>query len=237
MVIDQNGDYGCFGLNTEPGFVAKVRLSNMTRVDELTLPIDEHLLYSAVIDSDDGFVYFGTGFNPDPGSGDVLYGKIIKIQPNGFDNVIGASKIGLFKSGRINTIRFYSHQAGVKLRLAIYDNGGATRKLLWQSASISNTTTRGWISIPIASGTPATLNLKAGAYCLAFNTDSQANPASYVVGHPWLGEGFKISQAFGTFPATLETKKITSFSGGWSMYLTTTPDFIANSAKHWQSYK
>ncbi len=72
-LIDPSGGYAYFGIegfgingnfypsNSE---VVKVRLSNFTRVGNLTLNSGEDDLQSAVIDPSGGYAYFGTATNP-----------------------------------------------------------------------------------------------------------------------------------------------------------------------------
>lgn len=69
-VIDPINGFAYFGSYTAPGKVVKVRLSDLTRVDTLTLNVGEDKLHSAVIDVGEGFAYFGTATTP---------GKVIKI--------------------------------------------------------------------------------------------------------------------------------------------------------------
>src|SRR5260370_777120 len=63
-VIDPVGGFAYFGLQTSPGTVVKVRLSDFTRVGVLTLNAGENFLNLAVIDPAGGFAYFGTQTAP-----------------------------------------------------------------------------------------------------------------------------------------------------------------------------
>jgi len=76
--IDTADGYAYFGTYTTPGYVIKVRLSDLTRVAALTLNTGENYLRSAVIDTTAGFVYFGTDTDP---------GVVIKIQLSDFTRV------------------------------------------------------------------------------------------------------------------------------------------------------
>ena len=58
-VIDNLRGYAYFGANTNPAEIAKVRLSDFTRVASLVLPTAS--LGAAVIDPAGGFMYFATG--------------------------------------------------------------------------------------------------------------------------------------------------------------------------------
>jgi hypothetical protein len=61
-----------------PGRVAKVRLSDFTRVGALTLNAGENDLVSAVIDPTGGFAYFGTNDSP---------GRVVKVRLSDFTRV------------------------------------------------------------------------------------------------------------------------------------------------------
>src|SRR5260370_13887884 len=63
-VIDPVGGFAYFGLQTSPGTVVKVRLSDFTRVGALTLNAGETFLHSAVIDPAGGFADFATQTSP-----------------------------------------------------------------------------------------------------------------------------------------------------------------------------
>ena len=63
-MIDPAGGYAYFGTYTSPGIIVRVRLSDFTRVDALTLNTGEDDLFSAVMDPVQGFAYFGTLTSP-----------------------------------------------------------------------------------------------------------------------------------------------------------------------------
>ncbi len=74
-VIDPAGGFAYFGTNTSPGIVVKVRLADFKRVGALSLPaqggdVALNKLTSAVIDTGNGFAYFGTD------TSSALIGKI-----------------------------------------------------------------------------------------------------------------------------------------------------------------
>lgn len=62
-------------LQPGPGKIIKVRLSDFTKEATLVLQPGEDLLYSATIDKDNGYAYFGVNTYP---------GKIIKIRLSNF---------------------------------------------------------------------------------------------------------------------------------------------------------
>ena len=65
-------------MDTIPGIVVKVRLSDFTRVGALTLNPGEDLVNAAVIDPAGGFAYFGT---------DTIPGVVIKVRLSDFTRV------------------------------------------------------------------------------------------------------------------------------------------------------
>ena len=90
-VIDQAGGFAYFGTDTSPGTVIKVRLSDFTRVDTLTLKDGEDKLTSAVIDPGNGFAYFGTNTSP---------GIVVKVRLSDFKR-IGALPLPDLISGEV----------------------------------------------------------------------------------------------------------------------------------------
>ncbi len=71
--IDPLAGYAYFGTRHSPGVVVKIRLSDFTRVDALT--VGEEDLASAVIDPEAGYAYFGTRSYP---------GKVYRIRLSDF---------------------------------------------------------------------------------------------------------------------------------------------------------
>jgi hypothetical protein len=69
-VIDEANGFAYFGTYTSPGQIIKIRLSDFTKVDTITLADystpAEYLLVSAVIDTENNFAYFGN-FNSNGG--------------------------------------------------------------------------------------------------------------------------------------------------------------------------
>jgi hypothetical protein len=95
----------------------------------------------------------------------------------------------------VDYFRFYSNVDSGSLRFALYDS---SKVLLWESNEIINTVAGSWIDIPVSSGTPTSiLNLPAGDYYLAFQTDTPEPVASQISG----GEGFRYPTEFGSFPS------------------------------------
>ncbi|HZE69172.1 MAG TPA: hypothetical protein VE135_06550 [Pyrinomonadaceae bacterium] len=79
-VIDTTRGFAYFGAFTGPGAIVKLRLSDFTPVDVLTLNNGEDGLLSAVIDTANGFAYFGTDNSP---------GVVVKIRLSDFTRVAG----------------------------------------------------------------------------------------------------------------------------------------------------
>ena len=75
-VVDTAGGFAYFG--TRWGLVAKIRMSDFSRVGSLALNPGETNLQSAVIDPAAGFAYFGTGTSP---------GIVVKVRLSNFTRV------------------------------------------------------------------------------------------------------------------------------------------------------
>ncbi len=127
---------------------------------------------------------------------------------------IKGTKTVLTNPASVSNVWFYSHDAAGSIRLGIYDNN-SPKNLLWQSGVLSNTAAGGWVVAPIAAGVPAALALAPGAYCLAWQVDTTYDVPSYAAGAS--GDGFFVSQTFGTFPGTIASAQ--SSSETWSIYL------------------
>jgi hypothetical protein len=127
---------------------------------------------------------------------------------------VKGTKAILVNPASVSNVWFYSHAAEGNIRVGIYDNN-SPMNLLWQSGSISNTAAGGWIAAPIAGGAPGVLALAPGTYWLAWQVDTTYDVPSYASGAS--GEGFFVSQTFGTFPATIAGAQSTSET--WSIYL------------------
>jgi len=111
-VIDQTGGYGYFTNNTgNPGHVVKVRLSDFTIDNILTLPPGQ--AWSSAIDGQKGFLYIGAT----PPSGTIDTGQIFKVDlatfsvvdvfnfPSeyGYPDVLTIDKQGNFLYAGVNT--------------------------------------------------------------------------------------------------------------------------------------
>jgi hypothetical protein len=127
---------------------------------------------------------------------------------------VKGTKATVANPASVSNVWFYSHAAGGDVRLGIYDNH-SPMNLLWQSGSISNTASGGWIAVPIAGGAPGALALAPGTYWLAWQIDTTDDVPSYAPGAS--GDGFFVSQTFGPFPATIAGAQ--SSSETWSIYL------------------
>lgn len=144
--------------------------------------------------------------------------------------MIKGTKVTLGAPAVVRNACFYSHAAAGNLRLGIYDNS-SPKKLLWQSGVTSNSAAGAWLRVAIGAGEPAALNLSAGDYWLAWQTDSALDVPSYSAGGA--GDGFAIGQAFGNFPTTL--KAVQPTTERWSMYLEDEPP-VRNGIKDFNRY-
>lgn len=199
-------------LPTEVGSIQLTVGQSTLSVDTCPAPIGtplngEVFIQSGVIDSNNGYTYWGTDTQP---------GQIIKVRYSE-KGVIKGTQIILNQTSVVSTMNFYSQTASGDINLAVYDNS-SPNNLLWQSGSMVNTTATNWISVPISSGSPSTLTLPAGTYWLAWQTDSNSDVPSYTAGTS--GEGFYFAQSYGDFPDALSSPTLTSET--WSEYITYT---------------
>ncbi len=122
------------------------------------------------------------------------------------------------EQGVIDDVRFYSHTASGHVRLAIYD-GSLKSQLLWQSPNIANLSANSWITVPVSSSSPPALNLSAGTYFLAWQTDSDDPVPSYFGEGSW-GSGWYLPYNYGLFPSEIDEASQTKNTQNWSGYLT-----------------
>jgi len=114
----------------------------------------------------------------------------------------------------VSNVWFYSHAAAGNVRVAIYDDH-SPKNLLWQSVNIPNAADGGWITVPITEGAPEALALPPGTFWLTWQISTTYDVPSYAPGAS--GDGFSVSQSFGSFPATIADAQ--SSSETWSIYL------------------
>ncbi len=152
-----------------------------------------------------GYVWFGMDEQP---------GNVVKVGSS-HKGAVKGTKVSIPTLAAVNGVSFYSHTAAGNVRLGIYDDA-ATKNLLWECPSTSNTATNAWIDVPVASGSPSSLSLASGTYWLSWQTDSSADVPSYLPGS--VGDGFLFESAYGSFPATLSGVQNTTDT--FSMYVT-----------------
>jgi len=170
----------------------------------VTFPYGEVYAQGSVIDNATGYAYIGCDSEP---------GQVIKIAFSQKAAIKGTMIIET-QTETVNDIDFYSQAAVGNIRLAIYDNS-SPQNLLWDSGTIANNVTNGWITENISTGVPASLTLTPGTYWLCWQTDSTLDIPSYTAGT--LGNGFLIDQPFGAYPATLSN--VSSTAETWSEYI------------------
>lgn len=102
---DAGGDFAFLATFTaaSPESVVKIRLSDMELLDSLTLNAGDDYLYSAVVDPQSGFAYFGTTNNP--------AGSIVKINLADFSRaaVLSPPLLGHFYSAAIDLQGGYAY--------------------------------------------------------------------------------------------------------------------------------
>ncbi len=100
-VIDQDSGFAYLGTSTSPASIIKIRLSDFTRVDTITLQDGEDDLTSAVIDPrGEGYAYFGTDTQP---------GIVVKIRLSDFRR-IGAITLGSSERNLMSAVINLSEQ-------------------------------------------------------------------------------------------------------------------------------
>ena len=219
--IDPVLGLGYFG--TFRGYLVKIALgiggAPPTRVESTSLNAGEEDMRSAVIDSANGYIYIGTES-----------GNVVKVRAGNIQGVLKASRVVVPENATLVDVHLYSNVAKGNLRMGIYDNS-SPRKLVWQSGSIPNVPNPpnapsfpNEVVVPISAGTPAAVSLSSDIYWLAWQIDSSYSVPSYYPGV--IGDGFYVSQAFGTFASTLGTETITDER--WTEYITyfRKPNFV-----------
>ncbi|MBN1867809.1 fibronectin type III domain-containing protein [Candidatus Sumerlaeota bacterium] len=205
-----DGDNAYFA-GGEPGLVVKVGPGTPAGPPVLlggqALASGEDYSACAAIDPDAGVAWFGTH---------TAWGGVVKAALSLKDS-IHASRIDVPETAEFNGMRFYSHHAGGRLRLALYADGPTTRTLLWESDLLDNTVEESWLSVPVSDGTPGNLSLPTGTYWLAFQTDNGRNAPGYRRGIR--DSGFRVPAAFGSFPTEIPVAGSVSTQAKWSAYL------------------
>jgi hypothetical protein len=198
-------------LQLQPGFAMTLCDGNPGYPDTspqtsapFTFPYGEVFAQGAVIDNNAGYAYFGTDSAP---------GQVVKVAFSQKAAIKGTQAV-LAQTAVVNDIKFYSTAAGGHVRLGIYDNSSPPN-LLWDSGTIANTTTAGWITQNISSGSPTALTLNAGTYWLCWQVDSTLDIPSYSLGAA--GTGLIQDYTYGAYPGTLNAAQSTS--DNWSEYL------------------
>ncbi len=214
-VADTAANLAWFGTYSDPARVVKVNLgegnNTPTRMGTLTLTTNaEKQILSVAGDPAQGYAHFGTQQS-------LAARPVVRValSQNSF---IKGTKITLSESSIVNSVSLYSHVATGSVRLAIYDDA-TPNTLLWKSGVVSNTTDQDWLSVPIGTGVPASLELEAGDYYLAWQVDTNASVPSYSSGNS--GDGFFVPFVWGAFPISLERDATPTMTDEtWSAYLT-----------------
>lgn len=194
--------------NPTPPCDSDAGLPNGSPDNGATFPYGEVFAQGLAIDQTRGYAYIGQDSSP---------GQVTKI---GYSQLsaVKATEITVTAAGTAAAINFYSMAAAGNLRLGIYDNG-SPQNLLWDSGVQPNAAAGGWISIPMAAGTPASLTLTPGIYWLAWQVDNTLDVPSYTAGAA--GTGLLLEQAWGPFPGTMAGAQVTSEN--WSIYVDAGP--------------
>ncbi|MFN7160791.1 MAG: S-layer homology domain-containing protein [Candidatus Gracilibacteria bacterium] len=180
-----------------PAKLHTVQTSDFTQINELSFDPKLESLDNLQLDTERGFIYGGTYTYP-------AFVTRIGLSQKG---MVHATKMTLSQPASIvNALRFYSHSAAGNIELALYDD---QKQLLWESGSVPNNKTNGWVTVPVANGSPTTLtSLPAGDYWIAYQTDSTASAPSLTSGS--LGDGLVWMQEYGTFPSSLQSSRLST---------------------------
>jgi hypothetical protein len=138
----------------------------------------------------------------------------ISIAQQGY---IKATRLSIPSTADVESVHLYSHQAVGNIRAAIYADG-IDKTLHWQSDPTAVSVADDFLEIPIADGAPATLELPAGDYWLAWQVDNIESVMSYA--GESTGDGFLSVQDFGDFPSTLAEGDVTVTGEQWAGYIT-----------------
>jgi hypothetical protein len=193
----------------QPGFAMTVCDGNAGNSDNspdngLTYPYGEVYAQGCVIDNNAGYAYFGTDSSP---------GQVIKVAFSQKAAIKGTQAV-LTQTAVVSDVKFYSYASGGHLRLGIYDNS-TPPNLLWDSGTVANNTSGGWITQNISAGSPSALTLNPGTYWLCWQVDTTLDIPSYATGSA--GTGLLQDDTFGAYPANLAFAQTTT--DNWSEYL------------------
>jgi hypothetical protein len=203
------------GVNTPPHRIVKMLLGNgstlPSRIGSLPLLTSANPLRTAAIDSANGFAYLGES--------EATGGSALKaaLSQKGY---VKATTTTLTESATVTDVRLYSHVAAGSARAAIYSNQ-PTPLLLWQSGTVADGVAGGFLTIPITSGSPASLSLTPGSYLLAWQVDSTASIPSLTDGAPQ--DGILLPQGYGGFPSQLDPAVAARTDAIWTQTISYTP--------------
>ncbi len=139
----------------------------------------------------------------------VRYGSTQACSIHGSSAELGETSI-------VESLNIFSHEAGNRIRLAIYDSEYSLR---WQSECVENTVVNSWLQVYIHQGLPNQLVLEPGQYFLMFQVTGDGNTPS--VTRSGAGTGIQANWPYGSFPSHLVTFEETDAI--WSLYANVLP--------------
>lgn len=149
------------------------------------------------------------------GTLDISFGNTpVGDFPSGY---ILASAGVLPEDGTIDSVSLYGATTIGTTTFAIYDEDFG---LVWEGDEIVSDVSGDWLTVPIASGTPATLDLTSDTYYLAFQLETTDAVPAYT-GRAEAYDGFFSPQAYGAFPDPVVDPILSNIN--WSIYATYTP--------------
>lgn len=129
---------------------------------------------------------------------------------------IHGSWASLDQTSYLESLNFYSHEAGNQVRLAVYDCAGM---LLWESGLLENTAENDWLEALVSEGDPSELMLAPDDYLLAFQVTGNGRSPSATAAAP--GRSIRSAWPYGQFPNALVTWDDTDVL--WSIYADCSP--------------
>ncbi|MBP7869823.1 MAG: hypothetical protein KA031_03935 [Candidatus Hydrogenedentes bacterium] len=214
--LDSTVKLAWFGTYTNPGNIVKIRLGNTedapVRIGALPLTLNtEKSLLSVAGDPEQGYAHFGTQQSSSSSRPVVR----VALSQKSF---IKGMRISLPETGTVNNVSFYSHTAAGNVRLALYTTSNPPARV-WESGTVAITVEKNWLTLPISAGVPASLELAAGDYYLAWQVDTNASVPGYI--QSGTGTGFYVPFLWDSFPALLQGDTApVSTDETWSAYLT-----------------
>lgn len=126
-------------------------------------------------------------------------------------HAIHGSWASLDEASYLESLNFYSHEAGNHVKVAVYNQTGL---LLWESEFVQNSIENDWLKVFISDGFPSELRLDPDEYLLAFQVTGDGYSPSATASS--IGSSIRSPWPCGMFPNTLVKWDETDVL--WSIY-------------------